>query len=230
MDRPDAMASLASMINGICIDHPVRVGIDGVDACGKTMLADELTVPLQNLGRSVIRASADGFHNPSEIRHRQGLDSPQGYYEDSFNHDAIISNLLRPLGPNGNLDYRPVSFDFMSNSKVQSPPRIADPGAILLFDGVFLHRPELIGYWDFTVFVHTEFDITITRAQVRDVHLFKTAEKVRERYEQRYIPGQKIYLAAALPFQRADIIWDNNDIDNPQLTVNTPAIDKLRRL
>jgi hypothetical protein len=40
----------------------VRVAIDGVDGVGKTTLADELVAPLQLLGRDVIRASIDGFH------------------------------------------------------------------------------------------------------------------------------------------------------------------------
>lgn len=41
MDGSDATSTLASMIDAICLDHPVRVGINGVDACGKTTLGDE---------------------------------------------------------------------------------------------------------------------------------------------------------------------------------------------
>ncbi len=180
------------------------------------MLTDELIGPLQSKGRKVIRVSIDGFHNPSEIRHRQGRCSPaKGYYEDSFNHNAIATNVLEPLGPGGNLKYRSASFDFKSNSEVHVPLQGANPNAILLFEGIFLHRPELRRYWDFSIFVHTDFDITIKRAQKRDLYLFKTSEKIREIYEQRYIPGQQIYLDAELPFQKANIIWNNNDIENP---------------
>ena len=223
MNRIEAIYHLADMIVRIQLDHPVRIGIDGVDVSGKTMLADELIEPLQDKGRSVIRVSIDDFHNPSNIRYRQGRDSPQGYYEDSFNHDAIVSSVLEPLGPGGNLEYRSASFDFRSNSEVHATLQNANSDSILLFEGIFLHRPELRRYWDFSIFIHTGFNITIERALRRDLYLFKTAEKVREKYEQRYIPGEQIYLNAELPFQKANVIWNNNEIDNPKLTINKSA-------
>ena len=62
------------------------------------MLADELIEPLRARGRSVIRASIDGFHNPREIRHQQGRDCPKGYYED----DRVL-NLAEDVGEQNNL-------------------------------------------------------------------------------------------------------------------------------
>ncbi len=208
------------MIAAIQRDHPVRVGIDGVDASGKTVLADELIKPLRDRRRSVIRVSVDGFHHPREIRHRRGRGSPQGYYFDSFDYNAIVSNVLEPLGPGGTLKYRSAVFDFRADSPVHIPPKNANPDAVLLFEGVFLHRPELRPYWDFSVFVHADFDITLERAQKRDLPLFGTAEKVQEAYRQRYIPGQKIYLDTESPSDRANVIWNNNDPENPGMTVN----------
>jgi len=221
--RKKAVLQLADLVADIQLLHPVRVGIDGVDAAGKTMLADELVEPLRVRGYNVIRASIDGFHNPREIRYRQGRNSPQGYYDDSFNHHAIVSNVLEPLGPRGNLKYRAASFDFKSDAELRTPFQSIDNEAMLLFEGIFLHRPELRQHWDFSIFVHADFDVTIQRAQKRDLHLFKTAEIIREIYEQRYIPGEQIYLDAETPDQRANVIWHNNDIENPELTFNKPA-------
>ena len=42
MSRSDLLSDLAVRITQIELDHPVRVAIDGVDAAGKTTLADEL--------------------------------------------------------------------------------------------------------------------------------------------------------------------------------------------
>ena len=131
------------MIAEIHLDHPVRIGIDGVDASGKTMLAEELVAPLEARGRYVIRVSIDGFHSPQVTRHRQGRSSPRGYYEDSFNHKAILSCVLLPLGANGDLRYRSAQFDFRTASPANVPWQEAAPDSVLLFDGVFLHRPEL---------------------------------------------------------------------------------------
>ena len=228
MNRAAVIAELADRIASIHLDHPVRVGIDGVDASGKTMLATELVAPLRDRGRLVVRASIDGFHNPRAVRHRQGPASPRGYYEDSFNHEAILSCVLLPLGPGGNRRFKPAVFDFRADSEVNCPWQDAPRDAVLLFDGVFLHRPELREHWDFSIFVQVGFDLTLKRAQRRDAHLFGSAERVREVYRQRYIPGQRLYLGAESPSQRADVVFDNTDIQNPALSRNEKANRRLQ--
>jgi uridine kinase len=197
--------------------HPVRVAIDGVDAAGKTMLAEELVDPIQKRGRPVIRASIDGFHNPAQRRHHRGVTSPEGYYHDSFNYQALIASLLAPLGPSGSRQYRTKVFDYRSDAELQEPLRLAENDAVLIFDGVFLLRHELQPHWDLTIFVDTAFEVTLARAQQRDVSLFGNVAEVTRRYEQRYIPGQKLYLAECRPKDRANVVIDNNDLSHPVL-------------
>lgn len=43
MTRQKVLEKLADLIIGVSKPHPVRVAIDGVDAAGKTTLADELS-------------------------------------------------------------------------------------------------------------------------------------------------------------------------------------------
>lgn len=213
------ISKLADTIAGLRLGHPVRVGVDGVDCAGKTVLADELAGPLRSRGREVIRASVDGFHNPRSIRHRRGRSSPKGYYEDSFDYEAILVCLLLPLGPDGDRRYKRAVFDFRTDSPVDAPWEIAPVDAVLVFEGIFLHRPELLPQWDFSIFVEAGFDVTITRAYRRDRDLFRTRAKTREIYEKRYIPGQKLYLSTQRPFDEADAIVDNNDFDKPGLKI-----------
>jgi uridine kinase len=87
----------------------------------------------------------------------------------------------------------------------------------LLFDGVFLLRPELYEWWDFTLFLDVEFDLSVERASQRDQALFGQAEQVRAHYWQRYVPGQRIYLQTCHPNERANVVIDNNDPLNPEL-------------
>lgn len=223
MGRSEVIERLADAIAVIRLDHPVRVGIDGVDCAGKTVLADELVAPLVSRGRHVIRASADGFHNPRSIRHRRGRTCPEGYYEDSFDYEAILSSILKPLGPEGDLKYRAAVFDFRTDSPVDAPWRTAPPDAVLIFEGIFLQRPELLPHWDFSIFVEAGFDVTIERAFRRDRDLFETKDKTQEIYEERYIPGQKLYLSTQRPAEKADVVVDNNDFDRPVLLVNKQA-------
>jgi len=221
MNRKEAVSELADYIAAISIDHPVRVGIDGVDCAGKTSLAKELAEQLRSTGREVISASIDGFHNSQTLRYRQGRSSPRGYYEDSFNSDAVVSCILNPLGPSGNRLYRTALFNYRTDQPVDNPVRIAGDNAILVFDGVFLHRPELIHHFDFTVFIDTGFDVAIRRAIVREQYLYRNEDKIVELYQRKYIPGQKIYLSEQCPYEQANAIFKNDDIENPELIIKS---------
>ncbi len=220
MRRTEWLGRLADCIAAVDRTHPVRAAIDGIDASGKTFLADELADSVRERGREVIRASIDSFHNPGRVRYRRGQASPVGYYEDSFNHGAIISHLLEPLGPGGSLMYKTAVFDFQKDAAVKAPALIASKHAVLLFDGIFLHRPELADYWDFTVFLEISFEASLSRALERDGYLFGRQEKIRQAYEKKYIPGQMIYLETVRPFDLADILVDNNDFENPMIRLN----------
>src|SRR5437868_7802169 len=111
MPRQEVLQQLADIIISIKCWHPLRLAIDGIDAAGKTTLADELALLIEAQGRPVIRASIDGFHHPRCVRYRRGPDSPEGYYEDSFDYAALRTVLLDPLGPQGNGRYRRAVFD-----------------------------------------------------------------------------------------------------------------------
>ena len=215
MERSQLLDYLAGRISRLQQPHPVRVALDGPDAAGKTTLAQELVGPLRARGRPVVRASVDGFHHPARIRHRRGSLSPEGYYHDSFNCRALVECLLAPLGPGGSLRYRTAVFDFRADSGVDMTARVAEVNAVLLFDGVFLLRPELAGHWDFTIFVDASFETTLARAERRDAELFGGVEEVRRRYERRYIPGQRLYFAECRPKERASVVIDNNDPSHP---------------
>ena len=217
MTRDSVLAELTGAIGATARSHPVRVAIDGVGASGKTVLADELADSLAGHGRTVIRASIDGFHRPRALRHARGGASPEGYLDDSFDYDAVRSCLLVPLGPGGSLRYRTAVFDFRTESPVTSAERSADRYSVLLFDGVFILRRELREFWDFSIFVDAGFDVTLARALRRDLALFGSEEAVRERYEGRYIPGETMYLKRCRPFDHADAVVRNNDPANAGL-------------
>lgn len=217
MDRGDLLEELVSQIASIRRDHPVRIAIDGVDASGKTTLADELVAPLRGLGRSVIRGSIDRFHNPAAIRKRRGDTSPEGYFHDSFNYAGLVRALLEPLGPGGTRRYRRGIFDYRSDSPLDAPLEEAAPDAVLLFDGIFLLRPALRDHWDFSVFVRVDFEVAVERAEKRDLELFGSLSNLRFRYEQRYVPGQRLYLSEVQPERWASVVVDNNDPVHPRI-------------
>jgi uridine kinase len=211
MTRAALIDQIADRLAAIECPHPVRVAIDGVDGVGKTTLANDLVAPLERRGRSVIRASIDGFHNPRGVRYRQGRHSPEGYYRDSFNLGALTLLLLEPLGPRGSRRYRTAVFDYRLDAAVDGIQEEADPNAVLLFDGVFLHRPELARFWDFSLFLDADFTITVPRMAERD----DTSPELDDPLNRRYVEGQRLYLRECDPKRAANVTIDCADLAHP---------------
>jgi uridine kinase len=216
MRRIELLQYLAAAILGIKKDSPILVGIDGVDASGKTTLADELATVLRTSNRPIIRASIDDFHNPEKMRYAKGKDSPEGYYRDSFNYKALQDVLLRPLR-DGNPQYQSAVFDYRTDSTIAEPMQKVPKNAILIMDGIFLLRPELVRYWNYKIFLDVDFETSLKRA------ISRAAEKEHpggeqaniRKYKERYIPGQQIYFEEAKPKKQADIVINNTDFSNP---------------
>ena len=223
-ERSRCLEALAKLILRVERPHPVRVAIDGPDAAGKTILADELAALVERSGRPVIRASVDGFHRPRAQRVARGPESPEGYFRDSFDYPALKAVLLDPLGPGGDREFRRRVFDFRTDEPVEAPPETAPVNAVLLFDGVFLLRAELVAEWDFSVFVAVPFVETQRRAATRDAALFGSEEETLRRYAARYVPGQRRYFAEAQPHEKADVVVHNEDFDRPRLRLGSPPI------
>src|SRR3989338_11053739 len=213
MKRKELLKHLVAIILEKQKDSPILVGIDGVDASGKTTLAEELVNELKGSGRPIIRASIDGFHNPKSIRYTKGENSPEGYYFDSFNHKAIAEMLLDPLS-SGKLQYKTAVFDYRTDSKVVLPDQTAKNNSILIMEGIFLFRPELVNYWDIKLFVNVDFKITVKRAVKRaaEREYIGAEQEILDKYEKRYIPGQQLYFEQAQPKEKADIVIDNSEI------------------
>lgn len=216
MIRKKMIKQLADKITEVQKNSPVLVGIDGIDASGKTTLANELADELKKSNREIIRASIDGFHNSEKIRYSKGRNSPEGYYYDSFNYSSVREFLLDPLS-SGNLRYKSVAFDYLSNNDIISDFTTATRSSILIMDGIFLFRPELIKYWDLKIFLDVDFEVIIQRVinrQAEKKHI-GSKEDIINKYNKRYIPGQEIYLRSEKPRKKADIIIDNNNFENP---------------
>jgi uridine kinase len=214
-ERNAVLQLVGAKITGIKRPYPTRVAIDGVSAAGKTTLADELAELVRELGRPVIRASVDDFHNVPSIRWARGRESAEGFYLDTFNYESFRSQLLDPLGPAGNRRYRTGVQDGATD--LSRPIESAPPEAMLICDCIFAFRPELDDCWDFRVFVDVDHEETLTRAIQRDSAWMGTPSELEARYRQRYIPAEKHYLATVQPEKLADIVIDNRNPDAPAL-------------
>lgn len=193
------------------------VAVDGPDAAGKTTLADGIA---RHLRRPCIRASLDGFHRPIAERRARGELSPEGFYHDAFDLEALVAELLDPMAA-GATEVCVQSYDI--ELEQQELRTVAVPNeAVLLVDGLFLLRPELRSHWDLSVHLHVSEQVTLSRARSRDAVRFGSEERVVHRYTHRFLPAQALYRYEADPFGAADVVLDNSEPSAP-LVLRDPS-------
>jgi uridine kinase len=213
--RGEMLGHLADAVGSVKVAHPTRVAVDGPPAAGKTTLADELSVILRAQGRHVIRASIDDFLFPRAQRYPRGEYSAEGCYLDAHDYEALNRVLLDPLGPGGDREFQHAVYDRASDAVVSLPVSTAPACAVLVFDGVFLLRPELVDRWDLRIFVSTADERTIDRARARD-GLASAPEEIERRWRDRYIPSQQLYVTRVHPTDQADLIVYNDEPQQPR--------------
>jgi uridine kinase len=218
--RDELLDHLVEAVGTVTATYPPRVAIDGPPAAGKTTLADELAAILRARGRDVIRATIDDFLFPRAQRYPRGEYSAEGCYYDTHDYDALNRVLLDPLGPNGDRRFQHTVYDHTADTVLSPPVSTAPADAILLFDGVFLMRPELIDRWDLRIFVSIALEKTVDRAVIRERQMSSQVD-VERRWRERYIPSQQLYFGTARPTEHADIIVHNDEPQQPAWAVHT---------
>jgi uridine kinase len=179
------------------------VAVDGIGASGKSTFAGSLAMQLT--GRPVAVLHLDDFFNPPAIRHARGRHSPEGFWLDTYNYDALTSHALDPL-KNGNGRYRPSAA-----SPSDGPQWLQAPeDAVMLIEGTFLHRDELRHYWDFSIYLHVPFAVAAQRMTARG-----TVKSPDDPLLQRYFGAQGLYFEQAHPCERASLVIDNSDYAHP---------------
>jgi uridine kinase len=209
------VAEVARLLLVRAVGHPLRVAVDGITCAGKSTFADELAAAVTGLGRPVARVSMDGFHHRREHRYRQGRQSGDGYYEDAYDFRRAARELLAPLGPGGSLRYRDRILDLVTDRPVDSWAT-ATPDTVLIVDGSFLQRAELVPYWDEVIYLHVDLAVAFDRGVSRDADAMGGREAAAQAYAQRYHAAGRRYLREVDPLARAGIVLDNNDLGRPQ--------------
>lgn len=216
--RQELLQRLAGAILRLALPGVTRVAVDGVDGAGKSVFGDELARLLAAAGRRVIRASVDSFHNPRGVRYRRGRLSPEGFFRDSYDYGQLRAALLDPLSPGGDGRYRSAVFDHRADSPISVPEAWAEAGDILMFDGIFLHRPELRPYWDYSVFLEVDVAVSVRRCAQRD----GSSPDPLSPENRRYVEGQQLYLRECEPQHHASVVVNNDNLDAPYLIRANP--------
>ncbi len=211
--RTEVLTALLTNLQGVRPGDRALVALDGFDGVGKTYLARELVELSANVCRPLISLSIDGFHRPKAERIAAGHGA-DGFYRGSYRYDEFrtcVVDAVRAGRP-----ITPAIWDVAHDAPV-TPVLVDVPqDAIVLVDGIFLQRPELADVWDATVWVDAPFEVTVPRGNARFPGDPDTDPEAP--VNQRYVGGQRLYLAEADPRSRSTWVFDNADLACPVLT------------
>ena len=190
---------------------PILVGIDGVDGSGKSIFAQDFARALRRIGRPAVVIHADDFLNLRAVRHRLGRDSPEGFWLHSYDYGALRRDVLEPLSSHGSGLYRNRSTDLNLDKWIEVDYEQALAETVVIVEGMFLHRDELVNFWTYSVFLDVPFIETAARMSRRD----GSHADPQHPSMHRYVEGQRIYFRSCQPWTRATRIVDNADWNNP---------------
>ncbi len=205
---------LAANVVALCPGGRAVVAIDGVDGAGKTVLGREL-LDLVGRHREAHRVSVDGFHRPPAERYAHGR-TPETFYRDQYDHDAIRRRLVGSF--RAGTPWTRAIHDLEREETVGAAPEpAAGPDAVLLVDGIFLHRPELADLWDASIFVDVPFEVSVPRGNARFGEVGGLEADPASAANARPVGGQRLYLDEVGPASRATWVLDNTDLAAPVL-------------
>jgi phosphoglycolate phosphatase len=196
------------------LKKPIVLGINGVDASGKTIFAEALRAYLEHCGYQTQMLHMDDFHNPKEIRYKDT--SPEGYIDYAFDLNGLHS-IITETKRNG-IDKEFLVLDLDLDTYTKKLTVRTTRNTIIILEGVLLYRPPINNLIDYRIFLDIDFIEVLKRVTIRDVP--KYGAEFLNKYRERYIPAQKIYLQKFNPEQLCDLVIDNNNYNKPIVCVS----------
>jgi uridine kinase len=192
-------------------DRACLVGVSGIDASGKGLIASRLVSDLEAAGFRVALINVDGWLNLPYIRFRKPVDRDQAegrhFYHNAIRLDEMFRRLILPLQRSREID---LEIDFTEETAAEFRPHkyaFKDIDIILL-EGIFIFKRAFVDVFDMRIWIDTSFEIALERAIARSQENLSEADTVRA-YETIYFPAQRYHFKIDRPRESAHIIFDN---------------------
>ena len=212
-ERAQAVTELLGLLQTVRVGERALVAIDGFDGAGKTYLASELLDAADHSNRPMVSVSIDGFHHPKARRVAAG-EGAEGFYRGSYRYDVFRRCVVDPV--RAGTPVTPSVWDVARDRPIEPDPVTLPHDAIVLVDGIFLQRPELADVWDATIWVDVPFSISVPRGNARFPGPHDADPEAAS--NQRYVGGQRRYLAEARPRESSTWIFENTDLARPRIS------------
>ena len=165
------------------------VAIDGTGGSGKTTLAAAVAGYLDG----AVIVHVDDFYRPMPDREREQLDAEQGYHR-YFDWERLRDQVLIPLRDGQAARYQ--IYDW-ATGQLGAWREIAS-GTVVVVEGVYSTRPELVRYYHFTAYVDTPRGVCLQRVRARGEN--------PEEWIKRWRAAEDYYLHATWPQTRAKLL------------------------
>lgn len=201
--KTDVMAALAEEILHNYGRGRAIVAVDGASDFDTATFADDLAAAIRAVGHHVAQAEMNGFSRPRAERFAR--DSPQAHYDDAFDYSTFRRVLVEPFRTGLGASFVTRAFDLARDAAVQTKWITAPKDSILIVSGRFLHRPELAGLWNYSIWIDQSVD--------PDAETTPTTQTAAEGSGG---GAQRLYHADADPRRRATAIIDYSDPEHPR--------------
>ncbi len=159
---------------------PLRIGVTGRSASGKSLFARDAARLLRARGIETVHLSLDDFLREDAPARHPGSRPPLASDEHllrAFDVDTLLAEALQPRTP---------------------------PDRLLLLDGLFLAHPRLRPHLDHLIHLEVPSELCLRRARARDLPLGRSVEV--ERTREQFLPAQERFEAAYPPSEHADLV------------------------
>jgi uridine kinase len=168
------------------------VGIDGPGASGKSTLARAVAA----LDPEIAVVEFDDFYRPSAERHARS----DGEIGGDFDWRRLRDQVLAPLARDEAARYQRYDWPGDRLAEWHDVPA----GGIVLVEGNYSTRAELIRCYDVTVWIEAPRALRLERGVRRG------GKNTRERWLTEWMPEEDRYIAAESPADRVDLRFDGS--------------------
>ena len=185
------------------------VGISGIDASGKGYITGFLQKELEKRNYKVANINVDPWQNPIPIR-LQKEDPAENFYKNVFRWDNFFSQLIVPLRTSRHI-YLQTTLIRTDGDFYYSFIYDFNDIDILLIEGIFLFKQELLNYYDWKIWIDCSFETGIYRAIERNSEKLSREQLIHD-YNTYYYPAQIYHFQRDDPKDVSNIIYCNDEL------------------
>ena len=180
------------------------VALSGVNCAGKSTLAQSLRGQHLGLSEPACTFDIDDFLHERRIRNG-GENQIQACY-DSFDYAVLFGGILERARRETKLDTTVRALNRELDRYEERRIKVLGP-CVVIMEGIFLLRADLPGVFDFKIWLEIREEEILRRALCRERELahHPTADSIRNRYNQRFIPALRYHISRDRPSESCDL-------------------------